>query len=66
MARDSREIGCRRENSWEKAVADADEARLKANASLIAHIGTHNAYHIGQIIYVRKSQGTWDASNGVK
>jgi len=52
--------------AWEKAVADADEAKLKANASLIAHIGTHNAYHIGQIIYVRKLQGTWDASNGVK
>jgi len=23
----------------------------------IAHIGTHNAYHVGQIIFVRKLQG---------
>ena len=32
----------------------------------IAHIGTHNAYHTGQIIYVRKLQGSWDPNKGVK
>ena len=51
---------------WEKAVTDADEATLAKNASLIAHIGTHNAYHIGQILYVRKLEGAWDPSKGVK
>ncbi len=30
------------------------------------HISTHNAYHIGQIIYVRKEQGSRDPKNGVK
>lgn len=52
--------------AWEKAVEGADEARLLANASLIAHISTHNAYHTGQMIYVRKLQGVWNPANGVK
>ncbi len=26
----------------------------------------HNAYHIGQIIFVRKLQGSWDPEKGVK
>jgi uncharacterized damage-inducible protein DinB len=51
---------------WEKAVQDADEAKLKASGSLVAHIGTHNAYHLGQIIYIRKQQGSWDPNKGVK
>ena len=51
---------------WEKAVESADEKKLADNASLIAHIGAHNAYHIGQILYVRKLEGVWDPSKGVK
>jgi uncharacterized damage-inducible protein DinB len=51
---------------WEKAVETADEKKLEASASTIAHIGTHNAYHIGQILYIRKLQGSWDPANGVK
>ncbi len=51
---------------WEKAVEAADDAKLTKWYSTIAHIGTHNAYHIGQILYVRKLQGVWDASKGVK
>jgi uncharacterized damage-inducible protein DinB len=51
---------------WEKAVQTADEERLKKNASLVAHVGAHNAYHIGQIVFVRKEQGSWDPSKGVK
>ena len=52
--------------AWEKAVEEADDAKLKAWASTIAHIGTHNAYHVGQIIYVRRLQGSWDSEKGVK
>ena len=43
-----------------------DEAKLAENAQVFTHISTHNAYHIGQIIYVRKEQGSWDPKNGVK
>jgi len=51
---------------WEKAVEAADDKKIAENASTIAHIGTHNAYHVGQIIFVRKEQGSWDPSKGVK
>ena len=50
----------------EKWVDAADEAKLKESAQTLMHISTHNAYHIGQIIYVRKEQGSWDPKNGVK
>jgi hypothetical protein len=51
---------------WEKAVESADDSTLAKAASLIAHVGTHNAYHIGQIVFVRKEQGSWDPGKGVK
>src|SRR5690348_646892 len=50
----------------EKWVETADETKLKENAQQFTHISTHNAYHIGQIIYVRKEQGSWDPKNGVR
>ena len=51
---------------WEHAVAGADEKKLAEWAPTIARIGTHNAYHIGEMVMVRKEQGSWDASKGVK
>jgi hypothetical protein len=68
------------ENSWnatiktldsvltaiEVAVQNADDKKLSQWYSTIAHIGTHNAYHTGQIIYIRKMKGWWNDENGVK
>ena len=51
---------------WEQLIQAADETKLKEWYSSIAHIGTHNAYHTGQIIYIRKMKGWWDDNNGVK
>jgi uncharacterized damage-inducible protein DinB len=51
---------------WEQAVESADDAKVALWASRIAHVGTHNAYHIGQMVYVRKLQGVWDPDKGVK
>jgi hypothetical protein len=51
---------------WEKAVEAADDNQIVAKASDISHIATHNAYHIGQIVFVRKLQGSWDSEKGVK
>lgn len=51
---------------WEQIVQTADEAKLVKWYSVIAHIGTHNAYHTGQILYLRKLQGSWNPANGVK
>ena len=50
----------------EKFVESADQKTLEKDASTIAHIGTHNAYHIGQILYVRREQGSWNPETGVK
>ena len=50
----------------EKLVETADDKQLQAWASEMAHIGTHNAYHVGQIIIVRKLQGSWNPEKGVK
>jgi DinB superfamily len=50
----------------EDLVAKTDDANLAKIAPVIAHIATHNAYHTGQIIYVRKLQGSWNPDNGVK
>ena len=52
-------------NDLEKWVETADEAKLQESAQVFTHISTHNAYHIGQIILVRKEQGVWDPKNGV-
>ena len=42
----------------EHLVETADDAQLNKWADSIAHISAHNAYHVGQIIYIRKLQGT--------
>ncbi|MEO7539835.1 MAG: DinB family protein [Pyrinomonadaceae bacterium] len=33
--------------------------------SPLGHQNIHNAYHIGQIVLLRKLQGSWDSSKGV-
>ena len=52
--------------AWESAIESADETKLTSWYATIAHISTHNAYHIGQIIYIRKLQGSWNPDKGVK
>lgn len=51
---------------WETAIKTADDAKLQSWYSTIAHISTHNAYHTGQILYIRKLQGSWDPAKGVR
>ncbi|HEX5170273.1 MAG TPA: DinB family protein [Cyclobacteriaceae bacterium] len=53
-------------SEWEKLIEAADENKLKDWYASIANMNTHNAYHTGQIIYIRKLQGSWDADKGVK
>lgn len=50
----------------EHLVESADDTKLKSIAATIANINAHNAYHIGEMVVVRKEQGVWDASKGVK
>lgn len=50
----------------EKWIETATDEELKKHGSTIANISAHNAYHTGQIISVRKAQGSWDVEKGVK
>jgi uncharacterized damage-inducible protein DinB len=50
----------------EKIIENADEAKLKSWAETIGNISTHNAYHTGQIIFVRKLQGSWKPEKAAK
>lgn len=52
--------------NWENAIEAADEKKLEAWYEIIGHISTHNAYHTGQIVYIRKVQGSWNPARGVK
>jgi uncharacterized damage-inducible protein DinB len=51
---------------FEKLVESANDKQLSSMATTIANICTHNAYHVGQIVYVRKLQGSWNPEKGVK
>ena len=50
----------------EKAIEKADDTKLQSWYSTLAHINAHNAYHTGQMIYIRKLQGSWDPEKGVR
>jgi uncharacterized damage-inducible protein DinB len=50
----------------ETLVAAADEKTLAKWAPTLGRIATHNAYHTGQILVLRKMQGAWDPAKGVK
>ncbi|HEX9961829.1 MAG TPA: DinB family protein [Pyrinomonadaceae bacterium] len=59
---------------WRSLLESADEGKFDeavsaANKSLwrsiIAHINVHNAHHAGQIVLLRKLQGSWNAKQGV-
>lgn len=59
---------------WAAAVKGADDEIFERSAhedrhdpwySVLANINIHNAYHIGQIVEIRKTQGSWDSSKGV-
>ena len=59
---------------WKKAILEADEAALAAPIkkasdtdwhSALADMIIHTAYHLGQIVTLRKLQGSWDPKQGV-
>ncbi len=59
---------------WKEAIRGADEAALAAPVgkgnggdwhSALADMMIHTAHHIGQIVTLRKVQGSWDPAQGV-
>ena len=51
---------------WKMAVEEADESDLNTWIESIAHLTIHTTYHAGQILYIRKLQGSWNPEAGVK
>lgn len=52
--------------AWEEAIKSADDKKMNDWYENIANMNTHNAYHTGQIIFLRKLQGSWNPEKGVK
>jgi len=61
-------------NQFREAISVAAESKFSEQVSpentrtwarLISDINTHNAYHAGQIVLLRKLQSNWDANKGV-
>lgn len=50
------------ESKFDETVSGENPAKWKA---LISNINTHNAYHGGQILLLRKLQGSWNPDKGV-
>ncbi|EZH66664.1 hypothetical protein DH09_12160 [Bacillaceae bacterium JMAK1] len=50
---------------WADAVRTSNEETLNEKAPDLTHLTIHNAYHIGQIVDIRKQQGVWDDDLGV-
>tara|TARA_R110002049_G_scaffold28018_1_gene96066 strand:+ start:103755 stop:104252 length:498 start_codon:yes stop_codon:yes gene_type:complete len=48
------------QKEWEHSVERATEKELLEWSDTIASICAHNAYHTGQIIYIRKQNGWWE------
>lgn len=56
-------------SKWQQMIHDSPESKLEEpipnfpeNAvwwEALSNLCTHNAYHIGQIIFIRKAQGSW-------
>jgi hypothetical protein len=54
------------ESKLEEFFSNATDEQLQKWAPTAANIASHNAYHTGQIIYIRKHKGWWNPELGVK
>lgn len=52
-------------SEWIDALEQSDDETLDKWAGHITHLTLHNAHHIGQIVFIRKQQGSWDKKYGV-
>ncbi|WP_243521443.1 DinB family protein [Bacillus pseudomycoides] len=61
-------------DKWQTALHTCDETKLDLPRSaeteetwtaVLLNFTIHNAYHIGQIISIRKQQGNWNSEHGV-
>ncbi|MBT2217359.1 DinB family protein [Virgibacillus dakarensis] len=50
---------------WRSSINNCNDEKMNDWSSEIAHLTLHNAYHIGQIVHIRKQMGAWDREQGV-
>ncbi len=50
---------------WEEEIENSEEERLIRSCESLTYINLHNAYHIGQIVHIRKDGQFWDKGQGV-
>lgn len=50
---------------WENVIESCDNEHLEKSSETLTYINLHNAYHIGQILLIRKSRVIWDGSKGI-
>lgn len=48
------------QTAWEPMILNATDEQVTEWGKEIANIQAHNAYHTGQIIYIRKQKGWWN------
>ncbi|MBM7839833.1 putative damage-inducible protein DinB [Alkalihalobacillus xiaoxiensis] len=53
-------------NKWKQIVAEFDSDTFEKYVPDLTHLTIHNAYHIGQMVEIRKQQGSWDARFGIR
>ena len=54
------------QTSWESDWERASQEQITEWGSSVASMSSHMAYHTGQIVYIRKQNGWWEESRGVK
>ncbi|QGH32878.1 DinB family protein [Gracilibacillus salitolerans] len=50
---------------WIYEMKRCDEEYIKRYSESLTYINLHNAYHIGQILQIRKNQGIWNENKGI-
>lgn len=52
-------------SEWSISIKECGEEKLQRWSSDLTHLTLHNAYHIGQIVQIRKQNEMWDPKQGV-
>ncbi|MGN8647290.1 DinB family protein [Gracilibacillus sp. HCP3S3_G5_1] len=50
---------------WKREIEYCEEDYVEKFLESLYYINLHNAYHIGQIVQVRKNLGIWDENKGI-
>ncbi|WP_208589611.1 DinB family protein [Gracilibacillus suaedae] len=50
---------------WIDELKRCDEEYIERHSQSLTYINLHIAYHIGQILQIRKSRGIWDENKGI-